>query len=335
MRKVQTMSIDLAKNFIQVLGVDENRKEIFNRRVTPGSLVALVTRHMPEKIAMEACATAHYWGRKFRSLGIVEVALLPPQTVAPFRSGGKNDSNDCWAIYEASQRPRLIAVPIKTEEQQILQTWVRRREALVAERTQRINAVRAYLAEFGQSVPKGVHKFFDRISELLGNEDLLGDKRLYELLIKDISGIHSVEDQIQFFDDIIGRFAKTNPICIKLQELDGIGPITAVALVAAVVKPSNFKNGRQFAAFLGLVPRQNSTGGVTRLLGIRKDGNRYLRQLLIHGGRSVLRTAADKEDSLSRWAARKKEQKGFNKACVAVANKNARMVWAVMAQMAA
>jgi transposase len=328
------MSIDLAKNFIQVLAIGESRQEVFNRRVVVSNLLDLVRKHRPGKVVIEACATAHYWGRVFRTLGI-EVDLIPPQFVAPFRMGDKNDANDCWAIYEASLRPNLNPVAIKTEEHQVLQTWIRRRESLVLERTQRVNAIRAYLAEFGIYVPKGISHFYDQARKLLEKENWGVDCRIKQVFEKDMQALSEVEGHIQYFDDIIGNFAKKDIPCMKLQELCGIGPITAVAVVAALIKPHNFKNGRQFAAYLGLVPRQHSSGGIAKLYGIGKDGNRYLRQLLINGGRSVVRIAGQKEDPISRWALKKKEQKGFNKACVAVANKNARMVWAVMSQLAA
>lgn len=329
MRAVKEMSIDLAKNFIQVLALDEARKEIFNRKVSTPKLRELVQTRGPKKIVMEACSTAHYWGREFEKLGI-EVVLIPPQMVTPFRVGDKNDANDCWAIYEASGRPKLKPVRVKSEEHQLLQTWLRRRDALVAERTARVNAIRSYLAETGHIIPKGIHKFGKSVKELFQKWN--GDLRLKEILEKDLSALQSLAEHIHFFDGEIEKCAKTNPICVALQKLAGIGPITAVALVAAVVSPADFRNGRQFAAYLGLVPRQNSSGGKAKLYGIGKDGNSYLRLLLIHGGRSLIWSAKDKQDSVSQWALKKKETKGFNKASVAVANKNARMAWAVMAQ---
>lgn len=334
MRTVQTMSIDLAKNFIQVLALDEGKKEVFNRRVVPSTLLDLVRKHRPKHIAIEACATAHYWARVFRALE-VEVVLIPPQFVAPFRVGDKNDSNDCWAIFEASLRPRLNPVAVKTEEHQVLQTWIRRREALIGERTQRVNAIRAYLAEFGIYFPKGIYKFYSQTRKLLEKEDWGVDCRIKQVFEKDMQGLSELEEHIKYFDDIVDTFAKNDVACTKLQSLAGIGPVTAVAIVASLIKPGSFKNGRQFAAYLGLVPRQNSSGGASKLYGIGKDGNRYLRQLLIHGSRATLQWAEGKQDAVSKWALKKKEQKGFNKACVAVANKNARMVWAVMAQLAA
>ena len=334
MKTVQTMSIDLAKTFIQVLGVNEVGSEVFNRRITVSTLRELVAKYRPKHIAIEACGTAHYWARQFQLQG-AEIKLIPPQLVAPFRMGDKNDANDCWAIYEASLRPKLKPVQIKSEQNQILQTWVRRREALVGERTQRVNAIRAYLAEFGIPIPKGISKFYEQTRKLLEREMWDVDMRLKEILEADMVGLTELEEQIAFFDDKIGSFAKTDEACQKLQQIAGIGPITAVAIVASLICPHAFKNGRQYSASLGLVPRQNSSGGVSKLYGIGKDGNRYLRQLLIHGGRAVLRTAKDKDDAISQWAIKKKEQKGFNKACVALANKNARMVWAVMAKLAA
>jgi transposase len=332
MKTITTMSIDLAKNFIQVLALDQFDKEVFNRKVSTGKLRELVVTRGPKKVVMEACTMAHYWGREFSKHGI-DVKIIAPQKVTPFRVGDKNDANDCWAIFEASNRPNLKFVTIKSEEHQLVQTWLRRRESLVAERTERVNAIRSYLAETGHLIPKGIYKFRKGVVELL--QQWSGDARLKEMLEVDLEGLRNLAVQIQFFDDKISLYAKTNATCVALQKLGGIGPITAVALVASVVNPRDFKNGRWFAASLGLVPRQNSTGGKTKLYGIGKDGNRYLRLLLIHGGRSLIWSAPKKEDAVSQWALRKKIEKGFNKASVAVANKNARMAWAVMAQMAA
>jgi transposase len=332
MKTIQTMSIDLAKNFIQVLALDQSGNEVFNRKVPYAKLKELVQTRGPKKILMESCSTAHYWGREFGKLGS-EVMLIPPQRVAQMRVGDKNDANDCWAIFEASTRPKLKPVSVKSEEHQLLQTWLRRRDSLVANRTERVNAVRSYLAEAGYVIAKGIYKFRKAVIELL--QQWNGDLRLKEILEKDIEGLNHLAEQISFFDGKISLYAKTNATCIALQKLGGIGPITAVALVASVVNPRDFKNGRWFAASLGLVPRQHSTGGKTKLYGIGKDGNRFLRLLLIHGGRSLIWSAPKKQDAVSQWALRKKMEKGFNKASVAVANKNARMAWAVMAQMAA
>lgn len=332
MKTITTMSVDLAKNFIQILALDQFGKEVFSRKVSTPKFRELVQTRGPKKVLMEACSTAHYWGREFEKLGI-EVVLIPPQLVTAMRVGDKNDANDCWAIFEASSRPKLKPVRIKTEEHQLLQTWLRRRDSLVAERTERVNAVRSYLAEAGYSIPKGIYKFRKVVVELL--QQWSSNLRLKEILENDLEGLRHLASQIRFFDDKISLYAKTNSTCIALQKLGGIGPITAVALVAAVVHPKDFKNGRWFAAYLGLVPRQNSTGGKTKLYGIGKDGNAHLRRLLIHGGRSLIWSAPKKQDAVSQWALRKKLEKGFNKASVAVANKNARMAWAVMAQMAA
>jgi len=332
--KVETMSIDLAKNFIQVLGVDRSGRQLFNRRISVSKLTHVVRTNMPAKIVMEACSSAHHWGRMFLGMGI-ETNLLSPKDVAPFRKGDKNDANDCLAIYEASMRPKIHFVPIKTENDQILQTWLRRREALVRERTQRINAIRAYLVEFGVTLPATISKFRQGVRSLMQEGPVVERVELCDILNSDVRALVDLEDQIKEFDDKIKNFAKTDKKCVALTKLSGIGPITAVALLCTCTKPNTFKNGRQFAAYLGLVPRQNSTGGKTSLGRIRKTGNTYLRTLLIHGGRSVIWSAPKRNDDLSAWALKKKQSLGLNKASVAIANKNARMAWAVMAKLAA
>ena len=331
MAKVNIMSVDLAKNSIQVLGLSEHGSELFNRKISRQKLYEFIVISKPRIVLMEACGMAHYWGRRFEQADF-EVKLIPPQVVRPFRLGEKNDSNDAMAIYVAGQRPGVHFVPVKSEQHQVLQMWVRKREALISARTELVNSTRSYLAEFGLVIPQGIHKFMKAAKEIRSCWPSGIDSSVLEILERDWLRLASLNEEIKFFDDKIHAFTKQDSLCKRMQEVGGVGEVTAVAIRAAVVYPHLFKNGRQFSAYLGLVPRQNSTGGKTRLGRIAKDGNRYIRQLLIHGGRSFLWSCGSKTDSKSLWAIKKRTECGFNKACVAVANKNARNIWCILAK---
>jgi transposase len=277
---------------------------------------------------MEACGGAHYWGRRFEAEHMA-VMLVPPQYVKPYRMGDKNDRNDTAAICEAAKRVGLKTVRVKTVEQQDLQMHLRVRESLIQRRTQVMNEARSFLLERGIVFAAGTAKLLTSMRTLMALDSAVSVE-FAQYVERALQAIAALNEEIRVYDDKLKKISRTDPLCKPLLELAGIGPVTAVAVRAAIADPGDFKNGRQFSAFLGLVPRQNSTGGKTRLLGVAKDGNRYLRQLLIHGGRSVLTRAASKTDPMSLWAVKKWKDRGFNKACVAVANKNARMVWAIM-----
>lgn len=282
-------------------------------------------------IGMEACSGAHYWGREIRRLGH-EVRLIPPQYVKPYVKTNKNDYNDAEAICEAVSRPQMRFVSIKSIEHQDIQSVHRVREHLVKERTALVNQVRGLLSEYGLIVGQGVHTLRRALPRLLedaengltalGRELFLG---LYERLV-------DLDKRMAEHEAKISEVFATHPLCQRLAKVEGIGPLTATAMVAGVADPTAFKNGRQLAAWLGLVPRQHSSGGKTVLLGISKRGDRYLRTLLVHGARAVLYRVEGKEDARSRWLQGLKHRRGINRACVALANKNARILWALMAR---
>lgn len=327
-REVKLIGIDLAKNSFWVRAEDEHGRCLVDRKVNRTKLFEVVIQSQPKMVAMEACGGAHYWGRRFEKEGI-SVMLIPPQYVKPYRMGDKNDRNDTRAICEASKREGLKTVRVKSVEHQDLQMLLRVRESLIQRRTQVLNEARAFLFEYGVVFPAGMAKLLKGMREI---ERGLLSSALADYIERTLEALAHLSVELDVYDDKLTQISKTDSICKAFLELPGVGSVTAVAVRATIINPSDFRNGRQFSAFLGLVPRQDSTGGKPRLLGVAKDGNRYLRQLLIHGGRSMLPRAAKKNDPLSQWATKKWKERGFNKACVAVANKNARMLWAVMSK---
>jgi transposase len=279
---------------------------------------------------MEACGGAHYWARTIRQLGH-EVKLMPPQYVKPYVKTNKNDYNDAEAICEAARRPNMRFVGIKEVAQQDIQSLHRIRSGFLQARTRVVNQSRGLLAEYGIVVARAVGALRRRLPEILEdseNELTALSRELFASLYQEL--VH-LDERIRYCDEQIERLFKGDEACRRLAEVEGIGPITATALVASVGDPRVFRKGRQMSAWLGLVPRQHSTGGKTVLLGISKRGDRYLRTLLIHGARSVVSRAAGKRDARSRWITQLKQRVGTNKACVALANKNARVAWALLA----
>ena len=328
--KIKTLGVDLAKSVFHVYGVDGRGKERIKKRLSRKKLVDFMANLSPCLVGMEACGGAHYWAREFRALGH-DVRLMPPQYVKPYVKTNKNDYNDAEAICEAVDRPNMRYVGIKEVEQQDIQSLHRIRSGFLQARTRIVNQARGLLMEYGIVVGKQVSQLRCRLPEILeaGDNGLTGfGRELFASLYEEL--LH-LDERIQDCDAKITRMYTANSVCRRLAEIGGIGPITATALVASVGDPRVFEKGRQMSAWLGLVPKQNSTGGKTVLLGISKRGDRYLRTLLIHGARSVVSRAEGKDDARSRWITQLKQRCGMNKACVALANKNARIAWALLA----
>jgi transposase len=283
----------------------------------------------PVRIGIAACGGAHDWARRFRTHGH-EVKRMAPQFVKPYGTSNKNDRRDAEAIAEAVTRPTRRFVPIKDVAQQDIQALHRVRERLIGERTALVNAVHGLLHEYGIVIPKGVAKFRQAVVGKLGSEK---DKRTplsQEMFWKVVDECAALEKQLASYQEKLDALATTHPECQRLMTIPGIGPLSATALVAAVSDANAFKNGRQFAAWLGLVPRQHTTGGKERWLGISKRGDTSLRQLLVHGARATIRWVGRKTDRCSQWMRQLLERRGKNRTAVAVANKNARIVWALL-----
>lgn len=325
---ITRVGIDLAKTVFQVHGVDERGKTVLRKQLKRAQLLGFFANLPRCVIGMEACGSAHYWARKLSSLGH-EVKLMAPQLVKPYVKSNKNDRNDSEAICEALGRPNMRFVPIKNPEQQALLSLHRVREGLVAARTAQVNQIRGLLAEFGVIIPKGIDKMRTRVCEILedGANELPGLMR--ELLARCYEQFQGLDAQVHGLEARIVRWHRENETSQRLAKVPGVGPLTASAYLATLGEAQSFKSGRQAAAWLGIVPRQNSSGGKQQLLGISKRGDVYLRKLLIHGARAVLRQL--KPEHSDSWLGKLASRRHHNVAVVALANKNARILWALLA----
>jgi transposase len=329
--KVATVGLDIAKQVFQAHGTDNKGKTVFRRKLRRSEVRKFFAGLEPCLVGIEASGSAHYWFRVLSGEGHT-VKLMAPQFVKPYVKSNKNDANDAEAICEAVTRPSMRFVPPKSIAQQDLQCLHRVRSRLVACRTQLVNQVRGLLAEYGIVLPQHVGQLRKGLPTILedADNDLTGFSRrlfgsLYEELVELEKRIDAADRQLQLA-------FQANEDCQRIAAVEGIGPVTATAIVSAISNGQAFKNGRQFAAWLGLVPKQHSSGGKSRLLGISKRGDPYLRTLLIHGARSVIPRAKNKVDKRSVWIVDKQQRLGTAKACVALANKNARIVWSLIAR---
>lgn len=327
MKRINILGIDLAKKNYQIHGINKDQDEVINKKLSRTRLIDFVTNLDPCVVAMEACAGAHYLGRLFQDLGH-QVKLLPPQYVKPFVYTNKDDDADARAIVEASTKKAIHKVPVKEAEQQDIQFIHRLRERFVKTKNAVSNEIRAMLFEYGIVIPKGDHVLIHKRQELLNNNRLsLMAKETLIILFKEFhASLNGKREQEKRLREI----ARKDSVCRTLLQVPGIGVITATALIASVTDPNVFKNGRAMSAWLGLVPKHTGTGGKNKNLNMSKRGDQYLRYLLIHGARAVLRTTKDKKDALSLWCNALIERRGYNKACVALANKNARIIWAML-----
>ena len=325
MDKVTTVGIDLAKNVFSLHGVDERGREVLRKTISRAKLMPFVAQLPPCLIGLEACSGAHEWARQFQALGH-DVRIMAPRFVVPYRRSGKNDGNDAEAICEAVQRPSMRFVPIKSAEQQAVLTVHRVRQGFVEERTATINRIRGLMSEFGVILPARAVEVRRGARSAAEQLPTLARAAVGDLL----SHLVMLDERISGYDRELESLAAANPATRRLMTVPGVGPLSALATVATVGQAHEFKDGRQFAAWLGLVPRQWSTGGKPRLGHITKRGDAYLRTLLIMGARAALQMAARRDDKLSRWAMALKERRGYHRAVVALAAKNARILWALM-----
>jgi transposase len=330
MTAVSTLGIDLAKNSFCVHGVDARGAVVLRRSIIRNKLSELVMQLPPCLIGMEACSGAHEWARRFSGFGHT-VKLMAPKFVAPYRKSGKNDGNDAEAICEAVTRPNMRFVPVKSVQQQADLGLHRVRQGFIEERTGTLNRIRGLIAEFGYVLPNGpeyIRRGLPAILEALPARMARCARDLFE-------HAEGLAAKVREYEHEIRLGVRDNELARRAQTRQGIGPITASALVASVGDGRDFKNGRQFAAWLGLVPCQYSTGGKTRLGHITKRGDAYLRTLFVLGARSVLQRAARETDPLSRWALAVQRRRGYFRACVAIAAKNARVAWALLSKQTA
>ena len=328
--KITTVGIDLAKNVFQVHGVDERGKTVLKKQLKRDQMMPFFANLPLCRIGMEACGSAHFWANKLQELGHT-VKLMAPQFVKPYVKTNKNDAADAEAICEAVSRPSMRFVPIKNGEQQAVLALHRARQGFVKARTAQANQIRGLLAEYGITIPQGIGHIAKRLPDILedGENGLPGTFR--QLIERLGDHLKELDRQAEELEVQIQTWHRENVASKKLAQIPGIGPITASALAASIGDAKNFENGRQLAAWLGLVPRQNSSGGKQTLLGISKRGDTYLRTLLIHGARAVIRVAEKKAAHADSWLAGVMGRRNKNVAAVALANKNARIAWAILA----
>lgn len=328
--KVTVIGLDLAKNVFQVHGVDEGGQVVLRRKLRRDEVAPFFANLPPCLVGMEACGGSHFWARKLRALGH-DARLMAPQFVKPYLKEQKNDANDARAICEAVSRPSMRFVAVKSVDQQAMACVHRVRSGWVKARTALTNQIRGMLAEFGVVLPQGMKALRERLPEVLedGSNELSGlVRRLMQDLLEQLKQLDAWAQQQQ---RQIEALAKQSPSCQRLQQVPGIGPITATALVSSMGDGAQYENSRQASAAVGIVPRQHSSGGKSTLLGITKRGDPYLRYLLIHGARAVIKVAMAKPaHNRDRWLAKLLERKHPNVAAVALANRNARIAWALL-----
>jgi len=321
------IGIDTSKRVFHIWGVDERGARTFKRMEYRESFLEAMVQMPRCVVAMEACGGSHHWGRKLRKLGFT-VKLIAPQYVKPYVKTNKNDWADAEAICEAAQRPGMRFTDVREVAQQELQHLHRLRELAIKQTTALGNNIRGTLLEYGIAIPqgkKGMNALHERLEKEVEFSSLMK-----ELITRQLERYWQFVEEVDWYDKKLNAIAKTHPVCQRLMQIKAVGPIIATAVLGKVFDPARFKNGRAFAASLGIVPRQEGSGGKTKLLGISKRGDSYLRKQLIHGARSILYRCESQTDPMSRWGTELKKRRGWNRAAVAVANKTARIIWHIL-----
>lgn len=329
--EIKRVGVDLAKNVFQLHGVDQREKPVWKRSLRRGQWLQELHRRVAAgaEIGMEACAGAHHWGRQLQARGY-RVKLMAPQFVKPYVKSNKSDRNDAEAICEAMSRPSMRFVELKSVEQQDIQAVHRVRAELIKQRTAKANQIRGLVGEYGLVAPMRIGQLRRTLPEWLEDATNGLSDRFRRLLAGLAADLRGLDERIDTLDEELGSIVRETPAAQRLLALRGVGPTIATALVAALGTGESFTRGREFAVSMGLTPRHHGTGGKERILGISKRGDAYLRQLLVHGARSAVRTAKGKTDPLSRWINALLAYKHSNVVTVALANKTARMAWALI-----
>lgn len=328
MKNIKVLGIDLAKDVFQLHGTDAKGNCVLKKRLSRQKLIEFTAKLKPCLIGIEACLGAHYWARVFDSKGHT-AKIMAPKFVKPYIKANKNDANDAAGIAEAVTRPGMRFVAIKSIEQQDVLLLHRARELMMKQKIAQINQLRGLLVEFGVVIPRGVSNIKKLTQILEDNQEKLTERSMM-IFTRMYEQIKNYDKELDCYDQQIVQTTKENALCEEIMEIEGVGSITASAFIATVGNANVFKNGRELAAWIGLVPRQHSSGNTTRLAGITKRGDTYLRKLLIQGARTVVQNCEKKKDRKNKWVADKKDRLGYNKAAVALANKNARIIWAMM-----
>lgn len=326
---ITTIGIDLAKNSFSLVGMNKHGKVLVRKTLSRKKLLPFIAQCPPCLIGMEACSGAHHWGREFSKLGH-RVGIIAVKFIAPYRRGDKNDNNDAEAICEAVLRPNIWFVPIKTPDQQAVLCIHRVRQGLVRDRTRMMNQLRGLLSEFGIVMPRGRYLAQSAIGGILEDAEN-GLPMMARGIIDDLwQRIKQANEHINGYDRELSQLVKANPVARQIMTIPGVGDQTASGVVASVPDPRMFRNSRQFSAWLGLVPRQYTTGGKIKLGRITKRGDQYLRTCLVHGARAVVANLRDKQDRVSCWIRALIARRGYLRAVVALAARNARLIWTLM-----
>jgi len=333
MNNITVYGLDIAKNVFHTCVMNERGKVLKRKKLRRNEVLIFFANATEGVVGIESCGGSSFWAREISKYGH-EVKLIPAQYVKPYVKSQKNDSIDAEAIAEAVLRPTMRYVSANSVEQQDLQNIHRVRARLVRQKVALVNQIRGLLLEYGIAIPQGVVKLRKALADLVNHPEHVGRQMWKEGFLDLYDELLQIIDKIEEYTKRLKLISGNNKVCRELEKIPGIGPLAATAIVSAVNNPSDFKNGRQFSAWLGLVPKQHSTGGKQKLLGITKRGDKYIRYLLVHGGRVMVRFANKNQDQ---WLLGVKERRGYNRAAVAYANKNARRIWRTLkqAQMAA
>jgi transposase len=332
MKNHNTIGVDLAKNVIYVSVLSSRQKLLQSKEVTRSKFKQFLANQKPAMVAFEACATAHYWSRFAQSHGHT-TKIIPALAVAPFRQGHKTDKNDALAVAEAANRPNIKEAPYKTINQQAVQSIQRSRELLVSDRTALSNHIRGILLEFGFAIRQGYSALYQHIPDILEDgENELPDSYRATLNLLYVR-LRDLREDIDFMDKQIATVIKQNPACSQLTKMEGVRPIGAILLFSSLGTGEAFNNGREYSAYLGLTPKQYSSGGKTNLVGISKHvANKRLRSILIQGARAYIHKAKLGNTVKDQWLLALIDRAGTGKAAVALANKNVRTAWALLTQ---
>ena len=332
MKNSNTIGVDLAKNVIQIAVVSTTNRELSNRELTRVKFAEFLAKQKPSLVAFEACGTAHHWARVATTHGH-QVKIIPAISVAPFRQGHKTDKNDALAVAEAANRPNIKIAPMKTLDHQAMQSVQRSRELIIQERTAISNHIRGLLLEFGIAIPKGLVYLRKQVPLILEDAENGLPMSYRPTLHRMLMRFRATEEDLAFMDGQIKQLVKSNDGCQRLTALEGVGPIGAVLLFATLGSGNAFKNGREFSAYLGLTPKQYSSGGKANVIGIaRHVANRRLRAVLIQGARAYVHKHKKAVSNKDEWLLALVARGGTGKAAVALANKNVRTAWAMLTQ---
>ncbi len=326
---ITVIGIDLAKNTFSLCGLNQNGKVILKKRLTRYKLSIFLRTQKKCLIGIEACGGAHHWARTALNCGH-KVKMMHPKYVKPFVKSNKNDDSDALGIAEAALRENIPSVPVKQKWQQDILSLHRIKERLLANRIALSNEARGLLLEYGVTIPQGSANFKAKMALVIDDPDQELSQLLKDQLFELMDEYRDIEKRLEKIKKIIEKISKESEICKKLEKIPGVGPMGSTAIVATAGNGHDFKNGRHFAAWLGLVPKHSGTGGTTKVHGISKRGDRYLRKLMIQGAHAVVRWAEKTESNRSQWIAEKLKNKHKNKVAVAIANKNARIIWTVL-----